>query len=106
MSCVFWRGELAPGVAAKESPPAKRSRRADATAWGKGLALVAAFAGVVALVVWLGVAWNSSRVPGSFGALELGPTDYGGGAPVAVHEHHVGAGGISVVALREPQGNA
>jgi len=72
-------------------------------AWAKGLALVAGFALIVAAVVWLGVAWNASRVPGSFGALELGPTDFGGGAPVARHEQHVGARGISVVALREPK---
>jgi FtsP/CotA-like multicopper oxidase with cupredoxin domain len=81
----------------------KRSRRTQATAWAKGLALVAGFAGVVAVVVWLGVAWNSSRVPGSFGALELGPVDYGGGPPVAGHENHVV--GVSVVSLREPAGH-
>src|ERR1044071_6748144 len=72
-----------------------------ATAWAKGLALVAGFAAVVAVAVWLGVAWNGSRVPGSFGALELGQPDYGGG--VAGHHHEHGAG-RSLIALRGPVG--
>jgi FtsP/CotA-like multicopper oxidase with cupredoxin domain len=41
-------------------------------------------------------------VPGRFGALELGPPDYGGGTAFGGHEHH--GGGISVAALRGPAG--
>jgi FtsP/CotA-like multicopper oxidase with cupredoxin domain len=72
-----------------------------ATAWAKGLALVAGFAAVVALAVWVGVAWNASRVPGSFGALELGPSDYGGGPALPRHEHEHGR---SLAALHGPGG--
>jgi len=64
----------------------------------KGLALVAGFAAVAAAAVWLAVAWNSSRVPGRFGALELGAVDYGGGP--ALHEGHA----RSLAALRGPHG--
>jgi FtsP/CotA-like multicopper oxidase with cupredoxin domain len=74
-----------------------------AAAWAQRLALVAGFAVVVAVVIWLGVVWNSSRVPGTFGALELGPMDYGGGPPVAAHEH---GRSVSVVALRGPDAPA
>jgi FtsP/CotA-like multicopper oxidase with cupredoxin domain len=49
--------------------------------------------------VWLGVAWNASRVPGSFSALELAPVDYGGGPVGAGHVH-----GIPVSALDGPDG--
>jgi len=47
------------------------------------------------------VAWNTSRVPGSFSALELGPADYGGGPPTVHHDH---IGGRSVTALHGPAG--
>ena len=67
-----------------------------AAAWARALALAVGFAAVAAVVVWLGVAWNSSRVPGTFGALELGPPDFGGGPPV--HEGH----GRSLATLRGP----
>jgi FtsP/CotA-like multicopper oxidase with cupredoxin domain len=55
----------------------------------------------VVVVVWLAVAWNTSRVPGSFSALELGPADYGGGSP----RHHEHMGGLSVATLHGPSGS-
>jgi FtsP/CotA-like multicopper oxidase with cupredoxin domain len=90
--------------------PSQRRRRrlpqpsssSRARGWAKGLALVAGLAGVVTVVVWLAVAWNTSRVPGSFSALELGPADYGGGPPTGHHEH---IGGRSVAALHVPAGS-
>ena len=54
-------------------------------------------------MIWVGVAWNASRVPGRFGALELAPSDFGGGPPVAGHDHHPGA--ISVASLHETGGS-
>jgi FtsP/CotA-like multicopper oxidase with cupredoxin domain len=52
--------------------------------------------------VWVGRAWNDSRVPGRYDATALGPVDLGGGA--LAHHHHGGPGGaegVSVAALRE-----
>jgi FtsP/CotA-like multicopper oxidase with cupredoxin domain len=55
---------------------------------------------VAIAVAWVGIAWNASRVPGEFGALELAPADFGGGV---VGDHHGGhARGISVAALHGP----
>jgi FtsP/CotA-like multicopper oxidase with cupredoxin domain len=51
--------------------------------------------------MWLGIAWNARRVPGKFGALELGPSDYGGGPPPARHGHERGR---SLATLRGPAG--
>jgi FtsP/CotA-like multicopper oxidase with cupredoxin domain len=52
--------------------------------------------------VSLGVSWNASRVPREFGALELAPSDYGGGPPAGHHSGH--AQGVSVSALHGPAG--
>jgi FtsP/CotA-like multicopper oxidase with cupredoxin domain len=51
--------------------------------------------------VWLAVAWNASRVPGSFSALELAPADYGGGPREG---HHDRMDGLSAAALHGPAG--
>jgi FtsP/CotA-like multicopper oxidase with cupredoxin domain len=58
-------------------------------------------AGVTGVVVWLAVAWNASRVPGSFSALELAPADYGGGPREG---HHDRMDGLSAAALHGPAG--
>lgn len=51
--------------------------------------------------MWLARAWNASRVPSSFGALELGRPDFGGGARTRGHAH---GHGLSVDALHGPSG--
>ena len=48
---------------------------------------------MVAVLAWLVVAWNDSRVPDRFGALGIGTVDYGGASPPR-HRH-----GVSVAAL-------
>jgi FtsP/CotA-like multicopper oxidase with cupredoxin domain len=69
--------------------------------WLQGLALVVGFGVLVAGAIWLGVAWNASRVPGSYTAMELAPMDYGGGSADPAHEH---VHGSSVSALHGPPG--
>jgi FtsP/CotA-like multicopper oxidase with cupredoxin domain len=61
--------------------------------------------GLVSLVAlgaafWLGNAWYDSRLPGSYGAMELGDVDYGGGPPQshAQHPH------VRVDTLKGPKG--
>lgn len=78
----------------------ERSSRLAVGVWAKRLALAAGFAVMVAAVAWLAVAWNDSRVPGEFGALELGRPDYGGG-PATGHDHDHGHG-ISLATLHGP----
>jgi hypothetical protein len=56
---------------------------------------------VAAAAAWLGRAWNESRVPGSFGALDLARTELGGGPPLEEHAHHQT---VSVDALHGPAG--
>jgi len=51
--------------------------------------------------VWLARAWNASRVPSSFGALELGTADFGRGVPSGAHHH---THGVGVDALHGPSG--
>jgi FtsP/CotA-like multicopper oxidase with cupredoxin domain len=55
---------------------------------------------VLGAVGLLGKAWYDSRVPSTYGAMEFGTMDYGGG-PAADHEGHRA---ISVGALRGPHG--
>src|SRR4051812_18468070 len=63
------------------------------------LAVVAALAFVAGLV-WVGRAWNDSRVPARYDATARGPVDLGGGAPLHHHDHGAPGGGVSVAALR------
>ena len=54
---------------------------------------------VTGLVGWAAWAWNDSRLPGRYSAMEFGAVDLGGGTPV---DHHHGA--VSLASLRGPQG--
>jgi FtsP/CotA-like multicopper oxidase with cupredoxin domain len=56
--------------------------------WVRRLAVVLGCAAAVGAVAWLVIAWNSSRVPDEFSALEIGTTTDGGGPP-AGHDHNV-----------------
>src|SRR3954466_251854 len=61
---------------------------------------------VVAGLVWLASAWGSSRLPGTYSVMDYAVADYGGGSqPGSFHEHdhHGGAGGVSVTTLRGPR---
>src|SRR5829696_5975699 len=44
------------------------------------LALAAVGVAAAAGLVWLGLAWNDSRLPDSYNVMDLGYLDYGGGA--------------------------
>jgi FtsP/CotA-like multicopper oxidase with cupredoxin domain len=54
--------------------------------------------GLVAALTWVGAAWNASRVPDSYGVMDFGAADLGGGRGAAHDGHHHGA---SVIAFRE-----
>ena len=65
-------------------------------------ARVGIFAGVVGAVVlggWVGWSWYDSRLPGSYGVMDYGVHDYGGG-PVEDHSRHPH---VSVASLRGPR---
>ena len=57
-------------------------------------------AAVIAALTWVAAAWNSSRVPASYGVMDFGAVDLGGGTP-ASHGGHDGA--LDVATLREPE---
>jgi FtsP/CotA-like multicopper oxidase with cupredoxin domain len=53
---------------------------------------------IVVALTWVGAAWNASRVPDSYGVMDFGAVDLGGGSALAHagHQH-----GTSVADLRE-----
>jgi FtsP/CotA-like multicopper oxidase with cupredoxin domain len=53
---------------------------------GRAITVVAVVA-VLALLGWVGKAWNDSRLPASFNAMDMGEIDYGGG-PRQNHRRH------------------
>jgi FtsP/CotA-like multicopper oxidase with cupredoxin domain len=57
---------------------------------------------LVALVAFVGKAWYDSRIPGTYGVMDYGWVDDGGGSPVDPHAAH--AGGVPVTSLHGPSG--
>jgi FtsP/CotA-like multicopper oxidase with cupredoxin domain len=53
---------------------------------GRAITVVAVVA-VLALLGWVGKAWNDSRLPASFNAMDMGEIDYGGGPPQNHRRH-------------------
>jgi FtsP/CotA-like multicopper oxidase with cupredoxin domain len=51
-------------------------------------------------VAWLGTSWYDSRLPASYGAMEFGEVDYGGGA----RQNHAAHPQVSVETLKGPTG--
>jgi FtsP/CotA-like multicopper oxidase with cupredoxin domain len=62
--------------------------------------------GLAAGIAWVGWAWWSSRLPGTYSVMDYGAPDYGGGAVPAGAERGHGHihGGLSVARLRGPSG--
>lgn len=62
--------------------------------------------GVVAflgLAGWVGTAWNNSRLPGSFNAMDMGVLDHGGGPPQNHRQHpHLGVDKLTGPKTGEP----
>ena len=56
----------------------------------------------VALVGWLGWAWNQSRLPGSYNVMDFGTPDFGGGPSASAH-HSSSRAGTSVADLTGPR---
>jgi FtsP/CotA-like multicopper oxidase with cupredoxin domain len=62
--------------------------------------LAVGVAAVVALLGWAAWSWNASRLPGTYGVMDYGAPDLGGG-PGAAHHHH---GSLNLASLVAPQG--
>ena len=68
---------------------------------GKAVSSLAVVA-LVALLVFVGKVWWDSRIPATYGVMDYGSTDVGGGAAIDPHAAH--ASGRSVATLRGPSG--
>jgi FtsP/CotA-like multicopper oxidase with cupredoxin domain len=65
-----------------------------------------AVAVLVAVLAFVGYAWYSSRLPGTYNVMDYGSIDFGGGGAAAVHHghHHPAGPVISVASLHGPAG--